>query len=206
MNGELQNQIAELLRGTSEVLVESELVKKLKRGKPLRIKAGFDPTAPDLHLGHTVLINKMRQFQTFGHEVTFLIGDFTGMIGDPTGRNATRPPLTREQVEAKRLERVERLGRRQEAAPLAHALARQGHRAFEVREHHVALQQPGDDRHRLGRRGAQVGTEHRLAGERDGERLWRHRLRAGGHASGRRQQDGTRGRRKRATAIHGSSH
>jgi len=100
MNGELQNQIAELMRGTQEVLVEGELVKKLTRGKPLRIKAGFDPTAPDLHLGHTVLINKMRQFQTFGHEVTFLIGDFTGMIGDPTGRNATRPPLTREQVEA----------------------------------------------------------------------------------------------------------
>ena len=100
MDGELQTQIAELLRGTQEVLVESELVKKLKRGKPLRIKAGFDPTAPDLHLGHTVLINKMRQFQSFGHEVTFLIGDFTGMIGDPTGRNATRPPLTREQVEA----------------------------------------------------------------------------------------------------------
>jgi tyrosyl-tRNA synthetase len=99
MNGELQNQIAELLRGTQEVLVESELVKKLTRGKPLRIKAGFDPTAPDLHLGHTVLINKMRQFQSFGHEVTFLIGDFTGMIGDPTGRNATRPPLTREQIE-----------------------------------------------------------------------------------------------------------
>jgi tyrosyl-tRNA synthetase len=100
MNGELQDQMAELLRGTQEVLVESELVKKLSRGKPLRIKAGFDPTAPDLHLGHTVLINKMRQFQNFGHEVTFLIGDFTGMIGDPTGRNATRPPLTREQVEA----------------------------------------------------------------------------------------------------------
>jgi tyrosyl-tRNA synthetase len=100
MNGELQDQMAELLRGTQEVLVESELVKKLSRGKPLRIKAGFDPTAPDLHLGHTVLINKMRQFQQFGHEVTFLIGDFTGMIGDPTGRNATRPPLTREQVEA----------------------------------------------------------------------------------------------------------
>jgi tyrosyl-tRNA synthetase len=100
MNGQLQNQIAELLRGTQEVLVESELVKKLTRGKPLRIKAGFDPTAPDLHLGHTVLINKMRQFQTFGHDVTFLIGDFTGMIGDPTGRNATRPPLTPEQVEA----------------------------------------------------------------------------------------------------------
>ena len=100
MNAELQDQIAELMRGTQEVLVESELVKKLKRGTPLRIKAGFDPTAPDLHLGHTVLINKMRQFQRFGHEVTFLIGDFTGMIGDPTGRNATRPPLTREQVEA----------------------------------------------------------------------------------------------------------
>jgi tyrosyl-tRNA synthetase len=100
MNGELQTQIAELMRGTQEVLVESEFVKKLTRGKPLQIKAGFDPTAPDLHLGHTVLINKMRQFQTFGHEVTFLIGDFTGMIGDPTGRNATRPPLTREQVEA----------------------------------------------------------------------------------------------------------
>jgi tyrosyl-tRNA synthetase len=100
MNAEMQNQIAELMRGTHEVLVESELVKKLTRGKPLRIKAGFDPTAPDLHLGHTVLINKMRQFQSFGHEVTFLIGDFTGMIGDPTGRNATRPPLTRDQVEA----------------------------------------------------------------------------------------------------------
>src|SRR5690349_14929477 len=100
MDGELQTQSAELLRGTQEVLVESELVKKLTRGKPLKIKAGFDPTAPDLHLGHTVLINKMRQFQAFGHEVTFLIGDFTGMIGDPSGRNATRPPLTREQVEA----------------------------------------------------------------------------------------------------------
>jgi tyrosyl-tRNA synthetase len=96
----MQEQIAELTRGTSEVLVEGELVKKLSRGKPLRIKAGFDPTAPDLHLGHTVLINKMRQFQVFGHEVTFLIGDFTGMIGDPTGRNATRPPLTTEQVAA----------------------------------------------------------------------------------------------------------
>jgi tyrosyl-tRNA synthetase len=100
MNAEQQNQLAELMRGTQEVLVESELVKKLTRGTPLRIKAGFDPTAPDLHLGHTVLINKMRQFQNFGHEVTFLIGDFTGMIGDPSGRNATRPPLTREQIEA----------------------------------------------------------------------------------------------------------
>jgi tyrosyl-tRNA synthetase len=100
MNAEMKDQIAELMRGTSEVLVEAELVKKLLRGKPLRIKAGFDPTAPDLHLGHTVLINKMRQFQSFGHEVTFLIGDFTGMIGDPTGRNTTRPPLTPEQVAA----------------------------------------------------------------------------------------------------------
>jgi tyrosyl-tRNA synthetase len=86
------------MRGTQDVLVESELVKKLMRGNPLRIKAGFDPTAPDLHLGHTVLINKMRQFQSFGHEVTFLIGDFTGMIGDPTGKNVTRKPLTREDV------------------------------------------------------------------------------------------------------------
>src|SRR5436190_16391325 len=94
-----KDQMVELLRGTHEVLVEREIIKKLKRGKPLKIKAGFDPTAPDLHLGHTVLINKMRQFQTFGHELTFLIGDFTGMIGDPTGRNATRPPLTREQVQ-----------------------------------------------------------------------------------------------------------
>jgi tyrosyl-tRNA synthetase len=100
MNADMKDQIAELLRGTSEVLVEAELLKKLSRGKPLRIKAGFDPTAPDLHFGHTVLINKMRQFQAFGHEVTFLIGDFTGMIGDPTGRNTTRPPLTREQVAA----------------------------------------------------------------------------------------------------------
>src|SRR6185295_19318153 len=100
MKVEMQDQIAELTRGTQEVLVEGELVKKLARGKPLRIKAGFDPTAPDLHLGHTVLINKMRQFQAFGHEVTFLIGDFTGMIGDPTGRNATRPPLTPDQVAA----------------------------------------------------------------------------------------------------------
>src|SRR5436190_18482380 len=100
MDGELQTQIAELLRGTHEVLVEAELVKKLARGEPLRIKAGFDPTAPDLHLGHTVLINKMRQFQNFGHEVTFLIGDFTGMIGDPTGRNTTRPPLNEQQIAA----------------------------------------------------------------------------------------------------------
>ncbi|PCB37822.1 tyrosine--tRNA ligase, partial [Pseudomonas aeruginosa] len=81
-----------------EILVEAELVAKLKRGQPLRIKAGFDPTAPDLHLGHTVLINKLRQFQDLGHQVIFLIGDFTGMIGDPSGKSVTRPPLTREQV------------------------------------------------------------------------------------------------------------
>ena len=93
-------QIAELHRGAHEVLVSAELVKKLQRGKPLKVKAGFDPTAPDLHLGHTVLLNKMRQFQQFGHEVIFLIGDFTGLIGDPTGRNATRPPLTPEEVQA----------------------------------------------------------------------------------------------------------
>jgi tyrosyl-tRNA synthetase len=97
---DFETQLAELQRGTQEVLVADELVRKLRRGKPLRIKAGFDPTAPDLHLGHTVLLNKMRQFQQFGHDVTFLIGDFTGMIGDPTGRNATRPPLTREAIEA----------------------------------------------------------------------------------------------------------
>jgi tyrosyl-tRNA synthetase len=89
-----------LQRGTQEVLITAELVRKLRRGKPLHIKAGFDPTAPDLHLGHTVLLNKMRQFQQFGHTVTFLIGDFTGMIGDPTGRNVTRPPLTPEAIQA----------------------------------------------------------------------------------------------------------
>ncbi len=90
--------IQELCRGTDEVLLENELNDRLKSGKTLRIKAGSDPTAPDLHLGHTVLINKMRQFQDLGHEVIFLIGDFTGMIGDPTGKNATRPPLTRDDV------------------------------------------------------------------------------------------------------------
>jgi tyrosyl-tRNA synthetase len=85
-------------RGTEEVLPEDLLIKKLKRGQPLKVKAGFDPTAPDLHIGHTVLINKLRQFQELGHEVIFLIGDFTGMIGDPTGKSVTRPPLTREEV------------------------------------------------------------------------------------------------------------
>ncbi len=91
-------QLSELVRGTDEVLVQAELEKRLEEGRPLRIKAGFDPTAPDLHIGHTVLINKMRQFQVLGHEVIFLIGDFTGMIGDPTGKNTTRPPLTRDEV------------------------------------------------------------------------------------------------------------
>jgi len=94
------DQFAELRRGTAEILTEADLLKKLAKGRPLRIKAGFDPTAPDLHLGHTVLINKMAMFQRLGHEVTFLIGDFTGLIGDPTGRNATRPPLTPDDVKA----------------------------------------------------------------------------------------------------------
>jgi len=88
----------QLKRGVHEILPEEEFLAKLKEGRPLRIKAGFDPTAPDLHLGHTVLINKLRQFQELGHEVMFLIGDFTAMIGDPTGKSATRPPLTRDQV------------------------------------------------------------------------------------------------------------
>lgn len=94
----VEEQLALIKRGADELLVEAELVAKLERGQPLRIKAGFDPTAPDLHLGHTVLINKLRQFQELGHHVIFLIGDFTGMIGDPSGKSATRPPLTREQV------------------------------------------------------------------------------------------------------------
>jgi len=94
----VQEQLSMIKRGADEVLVEAELVSKLERGVPLRIKAGFDPTAPDLHLGHTVLINKLRQFQELGHQVVFLIGDFTGMIGDPSGKSATRPPLTRDQV------------------------------------------------------------------------------------------------------------
>lgn len=85
-------------RGSEELLVEAELIEKLKQNRPLRVKAGFDPTAPDLHLGHTVLINKLRHFQELGHHVMFLIGDFTGMIGDPTGKNVTRPPLSREQI------------------------------------------------------------------------------------------------------------
>jgi tyrosyl-tRNA synthetase len=96
----IKEQIAELTRGADEVLPEDGLEAKLKLGRPLVVKAGFDPTAPDLHVGHTVLINKMRQFQQLGHDVVFLIGDFTGMIGDPSGKNATRPPLSPEDVKA----------------------------------------------------------------------------------------------------------
>lgn len=98
MKTELNQALAIIKRGCDELLIEAELIEKLKKGVPLRIKAGFDPTAPDLHLGHTVLINKLRHFQDLGHKVLFLIGDFTGMIGDPTGKSATRPPLTKEQV------------------------------------------------------------------------------------------------------------
>ncbi len=96
----VQTALAEIRRGAEEILVESELVEKLETGKPLRIKAGFDPTAPDLHLGHTVLLNKLKQFQDLGHQIIFLIGDFTGMIGDPSGKSATRPPLTPEEIQA----------------------------------------------------------------------------------------------------------
>ncbi len=96
----VQEAMAEIRRGAEEILVEKELIEKLEKGQPLRIKAGFDPTAPDLHLGHTVLLNKLRQFQEMGHEILFLIGDFTGMIGDPTGKNVTRQPLTPEKVKA----------------------------------------------------------------------------------------------------------
>jgi len=95
---EIKEQLEIIRRGCEELLVEQDLVDKLKSGRPLRVKAGFDPTAPDLHLGHTVLINKLRQLQDLGHHILFLIGDFTGMIGDPAGKNATRPPLSREQI------------------------------------------------------------------------------------------------------------
>ena len=102
LSGALAEQLAELRRGAHEILTEADLIRKLPRGRPLIVKAGFDPTAPDLHLGHTVLLNKMRQFQQFGHEVVFLIGDFTGLIGDPTGRNVTRPRLTPEADQGQR--------------------------------------------------------------------------------------------------------
>jgi tyrosyl-tRNA synthetase len=97
---DVEEQMTELRRGAVDLIQDADLAKKIRRGKPLRVKAGFDPTAPDLHLGHTVLINKLRQFQQLGHEVIFLIGDFTGMIGDPTGKNATRPRLTPPEIEA----------------------------------------------------------------------------------------------------------
>ena len=97
----IEDTLALIKRGADEILIESELIDKLKQGRPLRIKAGFDPTAPDLHLGHTVLLNKLRQFQDLGHQVIFLIGDFTGMIGDPTGKNTTRPALSEEDVKKK---------------------------------------------------------------------------------------------------------
>lgn len=95
----IEQSLEIISRGTEEILLEKDLIERLRSGKPMRVKAGFDPTAPDLHLGHTVLLNKMRQLQDLGHETFFLIGDFTGMIGDPSGKNETRPPLTREQVE-----------------------------------------------------------------------------------------------------------
>src|SRR5215470_12950563 len=95
---DIDHQLATIKRGAEELLVEDELVRKLKTGRALRVKLGMDPTAPDLHLGHTVVINKMRHFQDLGHTVQFLIGDFTGMIGDPSGKNQTRPPLSREQI------------------------------------------------------------------------------------------------------------
>src|ERR1044071_7458262 len=94
----LAQAIETIRRGSEELILEEELVKKLQSGRKLRVKLGLDPTAPDLHLGHTVVINKLRHFQELGHQVQFLIGDFTGMIGDPTGKNQTRPPLTREEI------------------------------------------------------------------------------------------------------------
>ena len=100
MNQDVQQQMQQLLRGADEIIPQAELEAKLAAGKTLNVKAGFDPTAPDLHLGHTVLINKLRQFQMMGHNVTFLIGDFTGLIGDPTGKSATRPPLTEDEIKA----------------------------------------------------------------------------------------------------------
>src|SRR5689334_2532268 len=96
---DIDNQLKLIKRGCDELIVEAELREKLKSGGRLRVKLGMDPTAPDLHLGHTVVINKLRQFQDLGHQVQFLIGDFTGMIGDPSGKNETRPPLTRGEIE-----------------------------------------------------------------------------------------------------------
>src|SRR3979411_1803250 len=95
---QIEEQLAYLRKGSAEIIREDDLRERLKAGRPLRVKAGFDPTAPDLHLGHTVLLRKMKHFQDLGHTVIFLIGDMTGLIGDPTGRNITRPPMTREQL------------------------------------------------------------------------------------------------------------
>ena len=95
----IEEQLAYLNKGSAEIIREEDLVERLKLGRPLRVKAGFDPTAPDLHLGHTVLLRKMKHFQDLGHTVIFLIGDMTGLIGDPTGRNITRPPLTRQEID-----------------------------------------------------------------------------------------------------------
>src|SRR5437868_11098341 len=97
---DMQIALEQIARGAEEIIKRDDLEKRLQLGRPLRVKAGFDPTTPDLHLGHTVLLNKMRQFQQLGHEVTFLIGDFTGLIGDPSGRDVTRPPLTPEEIQA----------------------------------------------------------------------------------------------------------
>src|SRR5471030_2874076 len=99
MKPSVAESLALIKRGTTEILLAKELVERLESGKKLRVKAEFDPTAPDLHLGHTVLLNKLKHFQDLGHEVLFLIGDFTGMIGDPSGKNITRQPLTHEQVQ-----------------------------------------------------------------------------------------------------------
>ncbi|MGL5299382.1 MAG: tyrosine--tRNA ligase, partial [Plesiomonas shigelloides] len=96
----IEEALAVIKRGVEDLLPEDELIAKLKEGRPLRVKLGADPTAPDIHLGHTVILTKLRQFQDLGHEVIFLIGDFTGMVGDPSGKNTTRPPLTKEQVMA----------------------------------------------------------------------------------------------------------
>src|SRR5881397_1897382 len=95
---DIDHQLKVIKRGCDELIVEAELREKLKSGRPLRVKLGLDPTAPDLHLGHTVVINKLRDFQKLGHQVQFLIGDFTGMIGNPTGKNQTRPPLSRKEI------------------------------------------------------------------------------------------------------------
>ena len=95
---QLEVALAEIKRGAEEILVEEELVAKLKEGRPLRIKLGMDPTAPDIHLGHTVILNKLKTFQDLGHEIILLIGDFTAMVGDPSGKNSTRPPLSEEEI------------------------------------------------------------------------------------------------------------